>query len=145
MVINEASSNDVKSLAGIASDFASLANVDLDCPLWISSWENFIDSGFGVIFTIANDDSIVGMLGGVAYPDINSGKKMATEFFWYVTPSARGKGLKLFDSFEKWAINKGCSDIIMVHLQDVMPDKLRKLYKRKGYKAIETHYMKRLQ
>ena len=76
------------------------------------------------------------------FPDPNTGEMLATEFFWFVNPESRGSGLKLLKVFEKWAKEKGCKKVIMVHLSDSMPEKIRNIYLRFGYKVAETHYIK---
>jgi GNAT superfamily N-acetyltransferase len=105
------------------------------------TWESLIDSGFGVLLV---QDDFHGMLGAMAYPDPNSGETIATEMFWWVDPQHRGKGQELLSAYEQWASAVGATKAIMVHLSDSMPERLKMLYKRKGYSEMETHYVKDL-
>ena len=78
------------------------------------------------------------------YPDLYSGDLIATEFFWFVRAEVRGQGLKLYYAFEAWARARHCAQIRMVHLLDLMPERLAKVYRRLGYEPAETHYVKEL-
>lgn len=106
------------------------------------SWTSFLSSGLGVIFVLEADGKLMGAIGGLKYPDPNSGEWTATEFFWFVDEACRGKGLLLLKRFEEWARGQGCKKILMVHLLDLMPEKVKRVYERYGYKAIEVHYAK---
>ena len=56
----------------------------------------------------------------------------------------RGKGLSLLLKLQKYAKSKGAKRLLMIHLENSMPDKLKKLYIRLGFKQIESIYMKEL-
>lgn len=113
---------------------------------FIHNWKNLISNDIGVIWIALSEGSIDGALGAMLYPDINSGELTAIEAFWFMTKEARsGKSaLKLFKTFEAWARNMKAKRIIMAHLHNLTPEKLKRFYEAKGYKAIETHYMKEL-
>lgn len=107
-------------------------------------WETFIASGAGVIFGLVDGDEIVGMLGGIALPEIYSGDLIASEFFWFVRDGYRGDGMRLYNTFEAWAISKDCVEIRMAALSDLMPERMDRLYKRLGFKLAERHFVKEL-
>lgn len=111
-----------------------------------ATWAALIQSGAGVILALRNNTGqMVGALGAIVFPDINDGKLVATEAFWYVLPGERhGGGLRLLHAFEEWAAARGAARLIMVHLLTLMPEKLAALYARRGYRPIETHYVKEL-
>lgn len=111
---------------------------------WQRSWTELLQNGAGVIFGLCADDDIIGALGGVLFPDPNTGEPVATEFFWYVRPEARGAGLKLLPEFERWASEAGAVRVHMVHLLRLTPEKLGRLYQRRGYMPTETLYVKTL-
>lgn len=106
------------------------------------TWRTFLDAGVADIFVHEQDHHITGMLGAIIYPDANDGALVATEMFWYVAPEARGTGLRLLRDFETWAQRRGAARIIMAHLHELMPEALTKLYLRRGYRPVETHYLK---
>ena len=135
---------DLGQLATIADNFYSSSEFlnDFDMETFKASWSTLLNSDMGVIFVSRKNGEITGTLGGCKYPDVNSGELIATEFFWFVNPESRGEGLKLLKTFEKWAHDEDCKKVIMVHLSDSMPDKIKHIYERFGYKAAETHYIK---
>jgi GNAT superfamily N-acetyltransferase len=143
-MIKEITTDNIFILSGLARQFATLADVNLNTELWIDNWEKLIETGIGTIFFEEKEGMPIGMIGGVTHPDINSGEMTATEFFWYVDPNYKGSGLKLLKKFEEWAKDKDCVNIVMVHLENNMPEKLKRIYLKKGFCHIESHYSKRL-
>lgn len=111
---------------------------------FIALWSSLFSAGTGVIFVVRENDQIVGAIGGVVYPEPYSGDLIAQEFFWFVEPEYRGVGMRLYFTFEGWARDRGCEEIRMGHLHDLMPDKIAAVYRRLGFSAVETNYSKRL-
>ena len=111
---------------------------------FLSTWKGLLATGIGVIWLLIDEDSgmPVGALGAIKFPDPNNGVLTASEMFWYVKKDYRGQGMKLLELFEGWAEENGCGHITMVHLTDIMPDILKRVYERRGYKAREVHYFK---
>ncbi len=109
-----------------------------------ASWRQFYSIGMGQIFKLEVDGQIVGAIGGMVYPDPNDADLVASEMFWFVDPAARGGGIRLFSAFEDWAKQRGAKRIAMIHLQSLAPEALERLYLRKGYRKIESHYFKTL-
>lgn len=114
--------------------------------LFVSNWTNLINNGMGGVFIDTMDGLIIGALGAVLYPDMNSGELVATEFFWFVMPKFRGgiTGISLYKAYEKWAIDSGCDQMRMGLLVDSMPEKLNDLYLSLGYTKTEIAYTKDL-
>ena len=110
---------------------------------WIAPKE-LIRSKKGKIFALEDERKITGALGFLIGPALEDGVLCCTEAFWYVDEKHRGAGLKLLNKFESYAKSIGCKRIGMVHLENSMPDKLKKLYTRKKYKHIESMYLKEL-
>lgn len=111
---------------------------------FVKTWTMLFDMGLGVMFVLEQDGVVKGGIGGVVTKDPNDGALTATEMFWFVLPDSRGGGLGLLEAFENSAKKAGAKRIGMIHLLNLMPDVLAKLYTRRGYKAIETHYIKEL-
>ncbi|NSY68934.1 GNAT family N-acetyltransferase [Agrobacterium tumefaciens] len=67
---------------------------------------------------------------------------IAKETVWYVAPEARGRGaIKMLDAYETWARSVGC---VSVGMASLATNDVSILYKRRGYSAVETHFMKPL-
>jgi len=108
------------------------------------TWTALIGSGMGVIFADERDGEITGVIGGICHRDPNSDDMVAAEMFWFVREQFRGVGIALYREFEKWAESKCAASIQMVHMADVMPEKVKAFYLREGYELAETRYVKKL-
>lgn len=117
-----------------------------DKDSFITNWARFIDLGVGAIFGYVNTNGeVVGAIGGIASPGVHGKALVANELFWFVSKKHSGvAGIRLIEKFESWAKEVGCEQIIMVSLSDLTPGKLKKIYERRGYTAMETHYIKEL-
>lgn len=111
---------------------------------FVAAWENLIEQDIGVIFALEKNGVVVGGLGAVVFPDPNDGAFVATEMFWFVSKTDRGHGMKLLPVFEEWAKLRDARRVVMVHLENLFPDALRRIYTARGYRPIETHYLKEL-
>lgn len=82
------------------------------------------------------DNSIVGMLGLTAFQHPISGELFATEFFWWVEPEYRGRGVRLLRTAERWARTRGARALQMIAPTPEVAD----IYSRLGYEELETTY-----
>jgi GNAT superfamily N-acetyltransferase len=139
---------DLVRLLPLAEEFyaASQFLKKFDAERFIATWTRLLSERTGVIFLLEQDGIVTGALGGVVYPEPYSGDLVATEFFWFVTESARGGrgGIQLYREFESWARERGAAEIRMVHLLDLMPAKVERFYKHCGFEPIEVHFVKGL-
>lgn len=144
-MIREATAEDLPRLKDLAEEFCRTTKFlrDFDFGKFCASWKQLI-SGPGVIFLAESTRGLDGCICGVAYPDILSGKLVASEFSWFVASAARGQGLRLYYAFYAWAQARGCNEIRMVALADSMAERLDAIYKRLGFELIERHYGKSL-
>lgn len=121
--------------------FSKYIRVDVEYS--VKQYVSMIKGGWGVVFALKNDaGEMVGGLGAIKAPDLHCGYMTAIETFWFTNPDSRGHGLLLLDAFEAWGKEFGCRRFAIVHLVDSMPERLSVLYKRRGYKLIESHYVK---
>jgi GNAT superfamily N-acetyltransferase len=94
------------------------------------------------------DGKVLGVIGGVMFPHWLDAKHIvAQEFFWWCDPEARGTGLglKLLDAFESFAQANGARTVIMASTSVLAPEKLAKLYQRRGYSPLDVNYSKTLE
>ena len=138
--------SDLPRMETAAREFYALSRFlhGFDMARFVTLWTDLLEKDMGVIFAVENGAGIHGAIGGVVYPEPYSGDPVATEFFWFIKPEHRGSGLDLYRAFELWARKKGCKQIRMVHLMDLMPGRLAVLYRRLGFEAAEMHYVKEL-
>jgi GNAT superfamily N-acetyltransferase len=142
-MIRKATQSDIAKIAQLVTRFGAEAGFkeNLNIVSFTEFWDTMMTSGNGVVFLLNEGE---GCIGGLKYIDPLGGELTATETFWFVKPECRGGGIKLYKEFEKWATENGCRKVIMVHLSNMMPEKLKSFYTTLGYKETETHYIKDL-
>ena len=68
--------------------------------------------------------------------------RISSESLWYILPEARGRGgIRMLDAYEAWARSLGC---VAAGLASLTSNDVSRLYERRGYSAVETHFMKPL-
>jgi len=112
--------------------------------VFVRTWQALLASEAAVCFALEQQGELCGALGAIIYPDPNDGAMVATEMFWYVIPEHRRHGLRLLKAFEQWASERQARRLCMVHLTRLSPDRLQKLYHARGYRHVESHYLKEI-
>ena len=83
-----------------------------------------------------------GVLMAVAFEHPFGAGRIAKETVWFVSPKARGRGaIKMLEAYETWARSVGC---VSVGMASLATNDVSSLYERRGYSAVETHFMKPL-
>ena len=99
----------------------------------------------GLLFVSEVDGEVVGFTAGATAPLLGSKSTYSgSEIAWWVDPEHRKsrEGLELLKALEEGAKELGCSYWNMVSMQSSMPEQIEKVYKRMGYKHVETAYQK---
>jgi GNAT superfamily N-acetyltransferase len=112
---------------------------------FLGQWQSFYDLGFGRIFGAMNGAGLVGVCGGLVAPDTNTGQRRATELFWWLDPEHRrgSLALRLMRAFEEWAEAEGCEAVSFAFIHGTGREEvLDRWYRRRGYRPLETHYVK---
>lgn len=142
-MIFKATLDDIRPITEMAKRFEECTeHVPVDVEYAIKKYTSIISQGIGAMFGYKVGDKIVGGLGCIKGDDLHYPRSIAIETFWFVLPEYRGCGMELLKAFDEWAKEEGCDYQAMIHLSDSMPDTLEKLYKFKGYKLVEKHYVK---
>jgi hypothetical protein len=95
-------------------------------------------------FVAVSEDAqgVTGMIGGVVLAHPVMGVRTASELFWWVNPTARGRaGLRLLQAFEAWARAQGAAVVQMI----APTEAVGRLYARFGYVPVEMTYQRRLE
>lgn len=80
-----------------------------------------------------------GAIGGTSTPHpFNKTHIIAQEMFWW---SEGREGLRLLGAFEDWC-EANCHSLRMITLEAVNPDRMGRLYERRGYVPLEHGYIK---
>lgn len=112
--------------------------------VFVRRWTEILNAGIGSIHGLFAGDRLLGIIGGILFRDPNDDALVASEMFWFVPREHRGTlgSLRLVDAYESWAKNMGAERLTMIHLEALAPAALEKLYLRKGYTKVESHYIK---
>lgn len=115
---------------------------------FLAQWGGFYQLGFGRIFGAFLDGDLIGVCGGLVAPDVCTGKPRATELFWWLEPEHRkgGLALRLMHAFEGWASEEDCEAVTFAFIHGTGREEvLDRWYRRRGYRPLETHYVKVLE
>lgn len=149
-MIRPATTKDVQEVAALGKAFhkeagwGDIADYDHDnCAVTLAMMAGNPDS---ILLVAEEDGKIVGMAGAITFPlYFNASHRSAQELFWYVKPGLRnGTGRHLIEALESEAKERGCESIIMIALDKVSPEATGRYYARRGYRAAEHSWIRRL-
>lgn len=111
-----------------------------------SSLQQLIDSDLGFVKVVCFNNEIVGALAGAVTELPINDLVVSQELMLWLEPNHRnGKTApKLIDAYVDWATRQGCDFARLSALDVVLDGKAGVLFKRKGFKPIETAYIKEL-
>lgn len=98
-----------------------------------------------VVHTDKNEKPAGFLLGVIFVHPFNDAIRLSKDVGWYIEEDARGRlsiANQMLALYEDWACSMGCQFAGMAGMGK--DPKVGVLYERRGYSAIETHYIKRL-
>ncbi len=113
---------------------------EIDLEAVNESIANYRDNSFLLLI----DDKPVGMLAGIDITTPFNNDRVYQNMVWYVKPEHRAHSIDFLREAEKLLLKQGFAEIIISCLHNQKKDLMFALFQRGGYKAIETHFMKRL-
>lgn len=150
ITIRDANPSDAAAVAALGERFHveagwdDIADYDADdCRVFL---EELAQNPDAVFLVAEREGEIVGMAAGLAMPlYFNVRHRHGQELFFWLDPSARGHiGSAFLQAFEDAARGIGCASWAMVALAKVKPELTGRLYSRKGYRASEHYWIRRL-
>jgi GNAT superfamily N-acetyltransferase len=93
------------------------------------------------------EGQLVGFAAGAKAPLMgNSDFSVGSELAWWIQPEHRGGklGIQLLKALEQAAKAAGCDFWSMLYMESSMPDTIKQMYQKMGYKLQETSYLKPL-
>lgn len=146
MIVRNAELRDYSSIIRFANHFHDISDYK-DVPFSAKSALRWFDRmrEEGLLLVTEQDGILTGVSGGLFSPFLaNDSYKVGCELLWWVEPEYRGSeaGRLMFDELEKQARDKGAHRWTMIALEASSPDRIGKIYKRKGYSISEYAYSK---
>lgn len=148
--IRPATENDIAVIAEMGARFFEEAQwsdvTEWDHDSICATLRHLIDNPLGILLVSTRKGVIRGMAGGLVHPAyFNMHHLTGQELFWWVEPSERGgMGSLLLDCLELAAAQRGAQTWVMIALDKVRPNAVGAVYKRRGYRAAEHSWIKRL-
>jgi len=105
-----------------------------------------IEAGIAFVFYATDEAGTpIATLAGIVSADLFTGTQIAQELFWYVSEDARGTsaGRQLLDTFERMAAEMEAKELRLMALSHLAPDRVGKIYSRRGYAPREIVWEKK--
>jgi len=145
MTIRPATRDDIPRLVTMTRRFIAgslYAHVLTDSPEAVAAvYTHLVDDASGGVFVAETEAGVVGLLALARTTSLFSGQRLAVEVAWWVEPEARGCGQALLKAGERWAVESGADQIQMVAPACADGQRVGRLYARRGYAPLETHYL----
>ena len=144
-MIREATVEDIPKLVAIAeeyNDHSLLNGLLFEEQSVIKALNLLISDENSIVFV---NEFVTGAISGAIHPFWgNEAKMMCSKIFWWCMPEAKaGDSLALWTRLEDWAIENKASFLQIAALDAPEPNRIKKLFSRKGYVPVENVYMKR--
>jgi|WetSurMetagenome_2_1015567.scaffolds.fasta_scaffold13487_5 GNAT superfamily N-acetyltransferase len=107
---------------------------------------HFINNDNCILLVAELDGKVVGSIAGMIAPwFLDPGQINASENWWFVLPEYRGTmGIDLLVALEEWARVKGAKCMAMAGFAEKRLTALTRLYRQKGYRPLEMHFVKEM-
>lgn len=143
-MIRSATVSDIPEIVALGERFHAAAGWDEiefnreDCAASLEAM-----MGADCFICLVAGDPIVGMISGVVSPVYFNRSHLSGEelFWWSEVPSI---GVRLLDALEKAGRERGCRTWQMKSLARLNGERMVGLYERRGYRACEQSFIKRL-
>lgn len=148
-MIRPAAFSDITEIARLGEDFHRQAGWGDVFPYSVDDCAESLGGFLGLdafICLVSDNDGIDGFAAGIVSPVyFNRAHLSGEELFWWVSPDApQMTGIRLLEALECEAKGKGCQSWQMKSVARLNGDRMGRLYERRGYRASEHSYIKRL-
>ncbi len=149
VIIEKAKIEDIPEIVNLIREFftESLSgySLSLDNLTIHETVSKYITNYIGIV--AKRGDKIIGTIGGLVMSSIfDKNQMIGQETIWYINKEERkgSAGIRLIKEFENRCKELGAHLVAMVHMGNLYTDVLDKLYKMRGYKLMETQYIKEI-
>ncbi len=141
----EATGEDAKALVELGRQMhseSSYSQLNFEPKRVLETFDWYLNDENKTAIIARKGDKPVGLYAGYMSKYYFSDEYVANDIAWFVTKSLRGTrvGLRLLDAFEKWAIDKGASEIRLGFTTDINPKAFDSLMKKRGYDVVGANY-----
>lgn len=148
MIVREIDSTELPLTVPLAKRFHDQAGFDSEFSetRYAATLMQALESGILGAFGMFDGDKLVGLLLGIIGPQFLVEANLAQELMWWVEPEYRKSlnPIRLLTLFEEWAKTNGAQAIVMARFTEADDNRLDKFYKKRGFREIETHYLKKI-
>ena len=151
MIIRPAKFVDIPILMRMGHDFYNVTNFAEIAPLCDETirefFEALIEKEEHVFLVLEAPEGIAGFTIALVFQAwFNRNVTMAQELLWWIEPDHRkqGAGIELLAELERAVIEKGAQSFIVASLDNLEPDRLARLYARRGYVPHEHMFLRGL-
>lgn len=137
---------DCPELIPLLTEFSQEAEQEFYPEVFSQIWGSLERGGIAQMFGSFDEGKLCGAISVVITPDLRTGRKTATECFWFVTNEYRDtrRGFQLLKHMIDWCDSVEIEDLIMVHLDYLNEERLERIYTKLGFKPLEKHYQLRI-
>jgi GNAT superfamily N-acetyltransferase len=148
-LIREATVLDIPEIAALGGKFHAQAGweeIEYSADDCEASLTQFMEADCFLCIVSETNGQIDGMAAGIVSPVyFNRGHLSGEELFWWTDDAAaQFTGIRLLDALESMARERGCQTWQMKSLARLNGDRMIRLYERRGYRAAEQSFIKRL-
>lgn len=147
-MIREAEVRDIPEMVEMGRRFFAASGyadiTELDPESLEATFKSLLENPDAVVLVVEKS-KLVGMAAALIYPFyFNLKHRTSQEMFWWVDQEHRGSGLKLFDDLISGVKAKGAESLSMIALDALDPEKVGAIYERRGFRASERLFIRRL-
>ena len=117
---------------------------ELGLELNPDTFDDAVESQKDSSFLMLVDGKVEGLLSGTLVNGFGLKGTIWQEVIWYVRKPYRKYGLKLFKMAYSTLKDRGVDAIMTAHLNNRIGMRIGRMYKRLGFRPVETHYIRRL-
>lgn len=114
--------------------------------LFLENWTTFLSAYDAVILGLWQGEELIGGLGAMIAPNLNTGVLVATELFWFIAAAHRGGtgGLRLLRAYLAWARAHGAVRCQLAHFLDSLESprdgQFARLFTKMGGRPLEMFW-----
>ncbi len=147
-MIRRATPDDMGELLRMGHAFHAAANlarwIEIDDATLARTFANLMGAETGLLLVYQTMRGLGGAVGALLHPHyMNADHLTGQELFWWVDPDQRGIGPALFDALESWVSDMGARTFTMIALENLRPEVVGTLYRRRGYEPAEHSFIRR--